>query len=276
MTSELILTAIYIYPIKSLGGIQIEQSQLEPPGLQYDRRWLLVDEHGQFLTQRVLAPMALFRVEMQATGLLVSHQQNPTEGIFIPFDRQQYTGRPVTVTIWDDTVPAVEVSAAASGWFSRRLQLNCRLVFMPPETHRPVDPAYAHAHEPVSFADAYPFLLIGEASLHDLNARLAEPVPMNRFRPNLVFSGGKAFSEDSWREFSIGDQLFEAVKPCTRCVLTTINQQTAQKSPEPLLTLATYRLQNNKVLFGQNVLPRTGGGYIRRGEKITVQSQRLA
>ncbi len=169
---------------------------------------------------------------------------------------------------------AVEVSAEANAWFSRLLELNCRLVFMPPDVHRPVDSKYAHAQEPVSFADSYPYLLIGQESLRNLNMRLTEPVPMNRFRPNLVFSGGEAFSEDTWQKFRIGNQSFEAVKPCARCVLTTIDQQTAEKGPEPLRTLATYRLKNNKVLFGQNVLPRSDARYIQVGDRIEVDSYR--
>lgn len=272
MPAKFILTDIYIYPIKSLGGVRVEQAAVEPQGLQYDRRWMLVDESGTFLTQRVLAGMALFQVALQADGLHVTHRQQPTESIFIPFDSSQYNGNPVRVNIWDDMVTAVEVNSGANAWFSRLLQQNCRLVFMPPAVHRPVDPDYAHANEPVSFADAYPFLLIGQESLNELNTRLPAAVPMNRFRPNFVFAGGEPFIEDTWREFSIGTQHFAAVKPCARCVLTTVDQQTAEKGPEPLRTLATYRLRNNKVMFGQNILPRAVTGPVRVGDFIRVAS----
>ncbi|PSR53727.1 MOSC domain-containing protein [Adhaeribacter arboris] len=274
MASPLILTDIYIYPIKSLGGVRVDRALVEPQGLQYDRRWLLVDETGTFLTQRVFPQMALLQVQLLPTGLLVTHKQQVAESLFISFDSQNYLNTPLTVTIWDDTVAVVEVSYEANAWFSRLLRINCCLVFMPPEAHRPVEPDFAQNHEPVSFADAFPYLLIGQESLNDLNTRLPEPVPMNRFRPNLVFSGGEPFTEDSWQEFKIGNQNFAAVKPCARCVLTTVNQDTAQKGTEPLRTLATYRTINKKVLFGQNVLPRSGDLLLQTGNPISVLTYR--
>ncbi|QMU31487.1 MOSC domain-containing protein [Adhaeribacter radiodurans] len=270
----MILSDIYIYPIKSLGGVRVNEAIVEPQGLQYDRRWLLVDDTNTFLTQRVFPKMALLQVQLLPTGLLVTHKQQVAESLFVPFDSNNYLNTPLTVTIWDDTVSAVEVSQEANAWFSQMLQINCRLVFMPPNAHRPVDMNYAFNNEPVSFADAYPFLLIGQESLKDLNNRLPEPLPMNRFRPNLVFSGGEPFVEDTWREFTIGHQNFAAVKPCSRCVLTTVNQDTAEKGTEPLRTLATYRTKNNKVMFGQNVLPRSVGNFLQTGSPISIQSYR--
>jgi uncharacterized protein len=136
---------------------------------------------------------------------------------------------------------------------------------MPDTTSRAVDRRYAPEGQMVSFADAYPFLVIGEASLADLNSRLEIPVPMNRFRPNLVFSGGTPFCEDGWRDFNIGDQPFRAVKPCARCIMTTIDQQTTTKNAEPLRTLASYRKQDNKVLFGQNVI------WMGKKDKATIR-----
>ena len=274
MAAELILTHIYIYPIKSLGGVLVPEAVTETKGLQYDRRWMLVDETGTFLTQRVYPEMALLQVNLQPDGLLITHKQHSTESLFISFDAGTYRNVPVSVTIWDDTVPAVEVSAEADLWFSRMLNMQCRLVFMPEQVHRPVDSKYAQLNEPVSFADAYPYLLIGQESLNELNSRLADPLPMNRFRPNLVFSGGTPFVEDTWHEFTVGENVFAAVKPCARCVLTTIDQQTAQKGPEPLRTLATYRTVNKKVMFGQNILPRTSTGFIRTGDVLTVRTYR--
>ncbi len=269
MSTSFILTDIFIYPIKSLGGVRVEQALLEPKGLQYDRRWMLIDENGKFITQRVYPKMALLQVHLQPTGLLVTHKQISSENLFISFDSRTYQTTPIPVTIWDDTVSAVEVSAEANAWFSRLLQLNCRLVFMPPQVHRPVDPVYAFNQEPVSFADGYPILLIGQESLTDLNSRLTEPVPMNRFRPNLVFSGGTPFLEDTWREFTINHQKFKVVKPCARCVLVTINQDTAKKGTEPLRTLATYRTIDRKVKFGQNVLPLSTGEIIKIGDVVS-------
>ena len=272
MTSSLVLTDIYLYPIKSLGGVRVDQATVEPQGLQYDRRWLLVDENNRFLTQRVFPGMALLQVHLQPDGLFVTHKKQLSETLFIPFDSQQYQPEYLTVTIWDDTVPAVEVSPDVSAWFSLILEINCRLVYMPPTVQRPVDPDYAINQEIVSFADAYPMLVIGQASLNDLNSRLAVPVLMNRFRPNLVFSGGEPFVEDTWRDFTINQQPFTGVKRCARCVLTTVNQDTAEKGKEPLRTLATYRTINKKILFGQNVLPRSVGEQLRTGDPIAILS----
>jgi uncharacterized protein YcbX len=272
MTSSLVLTDIYIYPIKSLGGVRVDQAIVEPQGLQYDRRWLLVDENNQFLTQRVFPEMAFLQVHIQPNGLQITHKQKLTENLFISFDTQNYQKETRTVTIWDDQVTAVEVSPEVSAWFSRILQINCYLVYMPPTTQRPVDTRYALNQEVVSFADAYPILVIGQASLDDLNSRLAVPVPMNRFRPNLVFSGSAPFAEDTWRDFTINNQKFTGVKLCSRCVMTTVNQDTAEKEVEPLRTLATYRTINKKVMFGQNVLPHSPGETLRIGDAISVLS----
>ncbi|WP_114781964.1 MOSC domain-containing protein [Botryobacter ruber] len=261
------ISEINIYPIKSLGGFPVERAQVEDRGLQYDRRWMLVDAQGNFLTQRQHAHMALLQVHLQDQGLLVTHKHNAVAPLLIPFEPQ--ASNRLRVTVWDDTCDAVEVSAEANDWFSQALAMPARLVKMPAQTARKVDPTYAHQHELVSFADAFPLLLIGQASLDDLNSRLSEPVPMNRFRPNLVFTGGAPFAEDSFAEFKIGNMPFRAAKPCARCVVTTIDQQSAQKSAEPLKTLSTYRLRNNKVMFGQNLLHR-GVGEIRVGDKLEV------
>jgi uncharacterized protein YcbX len=141
---------------------------------------------------------------------------------------------------------------------------------MPPETHRPVDERYAVSDDIVSFADAYPFLVIGEASLAELNARLIEPVPINRFRPNFVVRGAAPFAEDAWGHFRIGESYFYGVKPCARCVMTTIDQETAQKGREPLQTLATYRAANNKIYFGQNSLYANQGTRVAVGDPVEV------
>ncbi len=175
------------------------------------------------------------------------------------------------VVIWDDTVTAREVSARHSAWFSERLGMACKLVFFPEENIRPVDPRYKVNNEHVSLADAYPLLIIGQSSLDDLNTRLESPVPMDRFRPNLVFSGGEPFEEDTWREFTVGTNRFVGVKPCARCVLTTVNQETAERGAEPLRTLATYRKRDNKILFGQNLVS-LDVQEISTGMPVTVRS----
>ncbi|GAA4433881.1 MOSC domain-containing protein [Pontibacter saemangeumensis] len=272
--ADLYLSDIYIYPIKSLGGIRVQTAEVEARGLRYDRRWMLVDGKGLFLTQRQHAQMALLQVSLQPEGLEVHHKQGKLKPLYIPFAESEGSGHELQVTVWDDTVPALEASPGISAWFTDALGMPARLVHMPPQTRRLVDTAYAANGEVVSFADGYPFLLIGQAALDDLNSRLAQPVLMNQFRPSLVFRGGAPFAEDGWGEFTIGNQSFRAVKPCARCVVTTINQATAEKSPEPLRTLAAYRQQRNKIMFGQNLLPNGTTGTLQVGDKLIVLSQK--
>jgi uncharacterized protein YcbX len=244
-----VLSEIWIYPIKSLGGVSVQTAKVMTKGLYLDRRWMLVDEDGMFMTQRVEPPLALFKVKILSEALEVSHRG---DSLHIPVKSDPSTQFPVK--IWDDVVAAYEVDATYSAWFSSRLQKRCKLVSFPEENPRPVDPRFHVDHEHVSLADAFPYLVIGEASLEDLNKKLQQPVPMNRFRPNFVFSGGEPFEEDQWREFNIGKNRFVGVKPCARCVMTTVDQETASKGVEPLKTLARYRTVNNKVLFGQNAV----------------------
>jgi uncharacterized protein len=270
----LTLSQIFIYPIKSLGGIALDQALVQERGLQYDRRWMLVDEQGQFLTQRTFAGMALLQVQLAPRGLEVTHRTRPElPPLLVPFEPpiQNRT----RVTVWDDTCEALEVSGAAPEWFSQALGKPCRLVYMPDDSRRQVDLHYARPGDITSFSDGFPLLIIGEASLADLNGRLDQTLPINRFRPNLVFTGGAPYEEDTWDHFTIGSHPFRGVKPSGRCVVTTIDQQTASKGPEPLRTLATYRQQGHKILFGQNVLPLSAGHPLAIGDPITVQSYRV-
>jgi hypothetical protein len=264
---DLRLTQIWIYPIKSLGGISLESSPILGKGLPYDRRWMLVDQDNVGFTQRVHPKMALFRLSIENGNLIVDYQG---EKLTVPGDGNGMAG-PEQVKIWDDLVTAHEVSTQHSTWFSKHLNFPCRLMHFPESNPRPVDPKYKVNDEHVSLADAYPFLIIGESSLNDLNQRLKKPVPMNRFRPNFVFAGGDAFEEDTWREFEIGESTFAGVKLCARCVLITVNQDTAEKGVEPLKTLSTYRTRNNKVYFGQNLVS-IKPGEIKVGDAIRVKS----
>lgn len=261
------LAEIWIYPIKSLGGIPLTESTVEPRGLQYDRRWMLVDAGGEFITQRKIHEMALIGVNFASGGFNVAHRSFPHDPLFIPFE--PVTNHFVQVRVWDDTVGAVTVSAEADRWFSRYLRQPVRLVKMTEETSRPVDMRYAKNGETVSFADGYPLLLIGRASLDDLNARLPEPVSMRRFRPSVVVGGASPFAEDAWENIKIGSATFRAVKPCARCVLTTIDPATGQAGAEPLKTLATYRQRNGKLLFGMNLLAEAG--YLAVGDRVEIQ-----
>lgn len=261
------ISELYIYPIKSLGGVAVTKAEVTSRGFKYDRRWMLVDEQNRFITQRVHAQMALVKVQIEEDGLLVSHHLNGS--VKIPFGYQEQTKH--NVVIWDDTCTGVYVGDEFDEWFTRVLGLKCRLVFMPDETEREVDQHYAPPGIIASFADAYPFLLIGQASLNELNARLTDALPMNRFRPNIVFVGGQPFEEDLMNHLDIAGISFYGAKLCARCIMTTIDQQTGIKAKEPLKTLAKYRFKNNKILFGQNLIHK-GTGTVAVGDAITVLS----
>lgn len=218
-------------------------------GLRHDRRWMLIDASGRFLTQRNLPQMALFKVSLQGNTFIITHG---SDSLQLPTGTG---GAAIAATIWNDAVDVVEPSADVSCWFSERLGMSCRLVAFPEINPRLIDPAYRLDRESVSLADGYPVLIIGQASLNDLNGRLQQSVPMNRFRPNLVFLGGAPYEEDEWKNFRINGNRFAGVKPCGRCVLTTVDQDTAQVGREPLLTLSKYRRDRDKINFGQNVIP---------------------
>ncbi|MCU0383625.1 MAG: MOSC domain-containing protein [Cyclobacteriaceae bacterium] len=262
------LAEILIYPIKSLGGISLQQSKVLPKGLDYDRRWMLMDETNKFMTQRTLPEMTLFTTKIEDETLKVTFRKN-NSSIQFPI-QEQYAGNTYSAVIWDDVVEVQEVNQTVSEWFADSLKKNCRLVFLPETAPRPVDVRYAKQQEQVSLADGYPFLIIGKASLDDLNKKLKEPILMNRFRPNFVFTGGLPCEEDNWKKFIIGNTTFEGVKPCSRCVLINVDQFTAESGKEPLKTLAGYRTLNNKVYFGQNLL-LVSGNEVKVGDKITLQ-----
>ena len=267
---NLSISQIWIYPIKSLGGIRLKEAQLSERGLQWDRRWMLLDEKGGFMTQRQIAPMALLEVKLRQHFLEVRHRTKEMPPLLLSLEVEN-TGELLKAPIWDDFSEAFLVSREANEWFSQALDQPCRLVFMPEEGKRSTTGKTSGRVQKVSFADGYPILLAGQASLDELNSRLKEPLPMNRFRPNLVFEGGSPFEEDAWHAFSAGKTRFWAEKPCARCILTTINQQTAEKGKEPLATLAKFRKWENKILFGQNLLYEAGGS-IKVGDSIQVDS----
>jgi uncharacterized protein YcbX len=200
---------------------------------------------------------------LNADTLSVRHKHTRAS-IQVPFTP---TGGLCSVTVWDDTCEAQYVDKNADAWFSRMLSLPCRLVYMPDKTQRKVDPNYAYGEEITSFSDGFPLLLIGQASLDDLNTRLEYPLTMERFRPNIVFTGGTPFQEDEMKEFQIGGITFYGVKPCARCVVTTIDPDKGEKGKEPLKTLSTYRQRDNKLYFGLNCLC-DGRGRISIGTNI--------
>jgi len=263
------ISQLYIYPVKSLAGIAVTEATVTDRGLKHDRRWMLVDEQNRFLSQRQLPQMALFDPAITPDGLLIKHRFN-NEQILIPFEPQ--TTDLLNVEVWDDTCSAIRVSNKADEWFTRLLEIKCHLVYMPDATHRLVDQKYAHNNELTSFADGYPFLLIGQASMDDLNNRLAEAVTVNRFRPSIVFTGGYPFQEDEITHLTINDINFYGVKPCVRCNIPAIDPYTGAIGKEPVKTLAKYRSRNNKIYFGQNLI-HNGTGNISIGDVIELPAQ---
>ena len=247
----MILQAIYIYPIKGLGGISLTTSKLAMKGLPYDRRWMLVDEQGRFLSQREDSRLALFQVTINETFLEVRYQEDV---LSIPLIPDTTTPRYRNTQIWGDEVQAIDLGNPYAEWFQEKLERPCSLVYFPEENARQIDPDYAPPGMHTSLSDGFPYLLITQESLDMLNEKLEVPISMDRFRPNFVVSGAWPHAEDGWKHFRIGGQSFKGVKPCARCIVTTIDQQTGEKGKEPLATLSTYRKTGNKILFGMNVL----------------------
>lgn len=261
------ISHLYVYPIKSLGGIELSAARLTDRGIEHDRRWMLVDEDNRFLTQREFPQMALLRAAIHANELTVYEKGNEVDKISV---KLYPTGSElIKVQVWDDTCDAIQMNDDVNQWFSQKLNRMCKLVYMPDASKRGVDEGYALQEDLTGFSDGFPVLMIGQASLDDLNSRLEIAVPMNRFRPNIVFTGGTAFEEDTMKHFQINGIDFYAVKPCARCVVTTTDQETGITAKEPLKTLSTYRTGNNKVYFGQNILYKNEG-IIKVGDELKV------
>lgn len=259
------LSAINLYPLKSARGIPLTSARLDDFGLAGDRRWMVTDHTGRFVSQREMPRMALVQVGMEGDDLVVGGAGEPDLRISRPA-----AGTPTEpVTIWADQCAAQNAGPAAAQWFSRYLGVPVRLMYMPETTVRIANRNYVPQPRRVSFADAYPLLLIGEGSLEDLNRRMEQPLPMNRFRPNLVVAGSDPFAEDSWKEIQVGSVAMDIVKPCDRCVTTTIDQATSVGGKEPLRTLAQFRKWNGQVYFGQNVVHRAPG-MLHTGDAVTT------
>jgi uncharacterized protein len=249
---------LFIYPVKSCRGLLLDTVAVEPWGFAGDRRWMFVDRDGVFISQREESRLAVVVPRPTAAGLSIGWEQGsydiPTPGPEAPR---------IVVQVWRSRLEA-RIAAEFPG--------GLRLVYMHDPTLRQVDLDYGTAEDRVSFADGYPVLVIGAASLEDLNGRLAVRLPMNRFRPNVVIEGSMPYAEDGWRRVRIGEVAFRVVKPCARCVITTVDQATGARGDErtePLRMLATYRRSALGVLFGQNLIP-DGTGTIRVGDEVEM------
>jgi uncharacterized protein len=261
---EKMLTSLTIYPVKGCKGIELDKVSVGPKGPGLDRRFVIADSEGRFLSQRQLPHMALIETRLEKEEIVLRFPDQKEIRFAIPT-----SGSEKEVTVWKDTCRAIDVGDEAAQILTAYLEKECRLYFMPDKTLRQVDLSYAKPNDIVGFADAYPFLLISEASLEDLNQRLEKPVLMNRFRPNLVVSGCKPFEEDTWKWIRIGKIPFKVAKPCSRCTVITIDQSTGEKEQEPFKTLSGYRMHNKKVMFGQNLI-HSAQGELFLGDRLEV------
>ncbi len=257
--------ALYVFPLKSAAPIRLAEATLDDRGIRWDRRWMVVDAGGRFVTQREHPRLALARTALGAEGLRLDA---PELGrLHLPFEPPAGSER-VRVRVWRDECDAVHAGSEASAWVSELLGIRASIVFMPDESVRQVDPKYAPAGRRVGFADAFPLLLLGRASFDDLRSRVDEPLTIERFRPNIVVSGAAPYAEDDWTRLRAGDVEIELVKPCSRCTITTVDPATATRGAEPLRTLATYRRRGNEVLFGWNALHTTPGATLHTGAPV--------
>ena len=261
----MILESLTVYPVKSCGGMSVQSWTVDERGLLYDRRWMLVDEAQGFMTQRRWPRMALVRPEILSDSLVL----RAPETLELELPLHPEGGKRAPISVWGDVVEALDVGDEAARWFGEVLGVRCRLVYQPDDAVRIVDQEYGRPRDRVGFADSFSFLAISSASLDHLNARLPDPVPMNRFRPNLVVGGCEPHAEDGWKRIQVGSIGFRVVKPCARCSIPMVDQGSAVRGKEPLRTLAGYRSSGGEVLFGQN-LAHDGTGALNVGDAVVV------
>lgn len=266
------LSALYRYPVKSAGAESLTEAAVQLRGLAGDRRWMVVDADGRFLTGRQHHHLVQMRAQHLEGGVRLTHPVAGVLEVGIP----DAGGERQNVTVWDDTVDAIRCTAAASRYLGQVLGQEAHLVYMDAAATRAVDLAYAQLGDQVSFADGYPLLLISQEALDQLNARASHPVSMLRFRPNLVVQGCAPHAEDRWRRIRIGEVEFELAKACVRCVFTTLDPDSGAPDPEgePLRTLKAYRRSPKGITFGQNLIPR-GTGKLRLGDPVALIEQLL-
>lgn len=259
--------ALNLYPVKSLAGIAVDSFSLDDFGPVGDRRWMIVDARRQFVTQRSNPELALATTRFAGPDVVINI---PGQGEF-PLVPESETWE---VDVWRNKVNAVAGASHASAALSRFCGKSVNFVYMPEDTFRRVDPDWVPAYRRVSFADGFPFLVTNMSSLEELNSRLANPVEMRRFRANIVVSGAQPWDEDHWNRLSIGEVSISLVKPCSRCILTTVDPDTGVRSPDgqPLKTLASYRRTPEGVIFGVNGVHNTQG-QLAVGDPVSIEQQ---
>ncbi len=262
------VTELHVYPVKSCRGIALRSSPVGRRGLEHDRRWMIVDDAGTFITQREAPVLATIDVAVEAGTLVLAADGHGHVGVSAS---QTEAGVRRRVRVWSSEVFALDCGDEAARWLGARIGSDVRLVFMPDDATRAVSPDHARPGDIVGFADGFPMLLATTASLEDLNARLTVPVPMNRFRPNVVVEGAAPWEEDGWKQVTVGQVPFRVAKPCGRCTIITTDQRTGERGPEPLRTLTTFRREGNSVHFAQNCVP-DADGTIAVGDELTVLS----
>jgi uncharacterized protein YcbX len=260
------VSALYIYPIKALGGIALNMVQVTDRGFQYDRRWMLIDANYRFLSQRELPAMALLQTALEQNSLAVFKRNEPGNGCRIPL--LPAPGKRIQADIWGKTCEVQTISEEADAWFSLQLDADCRLVYMPDDSRLAIDEKY-YPGGITSLSDGYPVLMLSEASLERLSERAGLAIEMARFRPNLVISGCSAHEEDRMARFMINNIPMRGVKPSARCTVPSIDPATAVKGKEPLHTLSAYRRSGNQVYFGENVVPESTG-FVQVGDEVRV------
>ncbi len=269
--SQLTVSDLFIYPIKSVQAIGLEKAEVEQRGFTHDRRWMLIDENGLFLSQRKHPAMALIHCQLSDSSVNDNKITVSAPGCQPLFINTPNASAPqVTGSVWGDDCLALDAGEQASDWFSHYIGIKCRLIYMPESTQRQVDRRFSQQGDITGFADGFPFLLTTEASLNELNNRLDQSVSMLNFRPNIVIRGAEAYAEDQWRRIRVGEVTFKVAKPCSRCVMTTVDPQTGRKmGKDPLATLAQYRKTEHGVIFGQNLI-QENNGFIQLGDKVEI------
>lgn len=258
---------LYIYPIKSIGGVELNTANCLEQGLEYDRRMMLVDKDGIFITQRDFVRMALIGSNLSNGGFTFYSKNNESDKIFVPHNLDYKDS--ISVKVWKHNFFAKTVSNEYSDWFSSFIGSEVLLVKMDDDSIRKKSLIKSPTSTLLSMADGYPYLFISQSSLDDLNKRLEAPILMNRFRPNIVVDDLYPYGEEDLDKFTINDIPFRMIKQCARCVMTTINQKTAEKLVEPLKTLSTYKKKHNNIYFGMNAV-NLSSGTISKGDLLTA------